>query len=288
MKSYRYALIRFVADALRMEPVNVGLILQDESKLDFQLNPHFARRGNVETSVFRQWKEFLAEEIQGPSMPLFQPKKTSTGFFSHLAGLCDGAIRISEPLAYQVEPAPFEDVLSALYERLVATPTSATTAESNRPSGRFRQLMEQYDFLHRGMLRHAHLELEGKRRWRPYRHVLNGQVLAIDKIEVSNQIGQTANEIQALAAPLRLLKDFLARPVADRPTRYVLLADRLETAFGEQSEIDFRMMRDDLEQAVDDVRKAGGEVIRDTKAAADLADDLDRHLPPVIAPKTSA
>ncbi len=288
MKTYRYSLIRFVADPLRMEPVNVGVILQDDSRLDFQLNPNLARRGNVETNVFRLWKEFLDEEIRGRAMPLFQPKKTSATFFSHLHELCDGAIRVSEPLAYQIENKDFDEVLRILYERLVAPPTSSEVAESGRPSGRFRQLMDQYDFLKRGMKRHSHLELADKRRWMPYRHVLNGEALAIDRVEVSNQIGQTANEIQALATPRRLLKDFLNQSIENRHTQYVLLADQLETRFSDQSQGEFLLMQDDLERAIDEVRTAGGKVIRDANAAAELANELNRHLPPVNSSQASA
>ena len=282
MKNYRYALIRFVADALRMEPVNVGLVLQDQDKLDFQLNTKFSLKGKVDSTVFNQWRKFLEEEITGDAMPLFQPKKSSQAFFSHLAGLCDGAIRLSEPLSFATEEdQTFDEVLSSLYKRLVAPHPDAMAVEANRPTGRFRQLMKDYDFLRRGMKRHAHVELPDNRRWMPYRHLLNDSVLAIDKIEVSNQIGQTANEIQGLTAPLSLLKDFLKDGVAGQPTEYYLLADTLESRFTDQSEKEFGLMRDDLERAVDGVREAGGSVIRSAPDACSLAERLDHRLPKV-------
>lgn len=279
MKTYRYSLIRYIADTLRMEPVNVGIILQDEDRLNFQLNTRHSQKENVDTAVFNQWKEFLTEEIRGEAMPLFQPKKSSLRFFSHLDGLCDGAIRISEPLIYQCEETSFDLVLSHLYQRLVAPLPTAAVADINRPSGRFRQMMRKYNFLRRGMKRHSHLELPDKRRWMPYQQVLNGELLAIDRVEVSTRIDQTADEIQSLAKPRSLLKDFLSCRIEDRPTRYVLLADELRTPFTDQSKREFEMMRDDLEQSVDEVRQFGGEVIRSAEAAREFAESLNRKLP---------
>ncbi len=229
----------------------------------------------------------MSEEIRGEEMPLFQPKKTSHQFFAHLSGLCYGAVRISESLAYQCDEESFDVVLASLYQRLVAPAAGAMATENHRPSARFRQLMDQYDFLQRGMKRHAHLELPNKRRWMPYRQVHNGEVLAIDRVEVSNQIGQTAEEIQALATPVGLLKDFLSDHIGGRPTRYVLIADRLQSSFKDQSESDFALMQEDLEQAVDDVKRSGGEVLREVSEVSEFAQSLDKTLPTLASKEAS-
>ena len=50
MNDLRYALIRFIPDAARMEPINFGVVLQGAGKIDFKLHPNFARRKDVAAS----------------------------------------------------------------------------------------------------------------------------------------------------------------------------------------------------------------------------------------------
>ena len=51
MQDFRYLLVRYVPDRERMEPINVGII-QGAGRIDFRLNPHAARRKEIETVTF--------------------------------------------------------------------------------------------------------------------------------------------------------------------------------------------------------------------------------------------
>ena len=123
MQDFRYALIRFVKDRERMEPVNAGVILQGAGRVEFKLQPHFARRKDVDTAVWADWREFFDQEIHGEAVPLFQPDRRVEQFLRHLRDLCTANIVVSEPLLVSVpDDRSFDATLDSLYERLAAPP----------------------------------------------------------------------------------------------------------------------------------------------------------------------
>jgi hypothetical protein len=109
----------------RMEPINVGVILQGVGLLDVRLRPNAAEQKEIDADIFRQWRHFLLEEIHGDHIPRFQPEKTSPEFLTYLSRLCQGPVLLSRPLIVQVAaPRTFSDVLDDLYKRLVAAPAA--------------------------------------------------------------------------------------------------------------------------------------------------------------------
>ncbi len=279
MQTYFYSLIRYVPVMERMEPINVGVILQGEGLVDVRLSPHAAKRKEIDTLVFGKWRQFFLEEIRGDPSPLFQPEKSTPQFLTYLGQLCEGPVILSRPLTLQIAaPRSFSDVLGDLYNRLVAPPETTSPTAARRPTGRFRQITEDRQFLRRGMQRHAHVTIDDRRLWMAYRQVANGQQIAIDKIEVNVEIGKTANEIERMPYVLKNLPSFLQAGNV-RPTRYVLLADKMEHAFTDQRTDDFEAMREELESTVEKVKRAGGEVVRTVPEAERLTAELDQVLP---------
>ncbi|RJP30960.1 MAG: DUF3037 domain-containing protein [Phycisphaerales bacterium] len=133
MIDYRYVLIRYVPDRERMEPVNVGLILQGRGRLDLRFSPHAAKRRGIDTAVFRLWRDFFKDELCGPAAPLFHPDRTSPEFLRYLEELCAGQVLLSRPLAFSAAATePFEQVRDALYQRLVAPPEAAVQQIARR------------------------------------------------------------------------------------------------------------------------------------------------------------
>lgn len=286
MQHYLYTLIRYVPDLDRMEPVNVGVILQGAGRIDVRLSPHAAKRKDIDTQVFGRWRQFFLDEVRGGPAPLFQPEKTSPRFLTYLQQLCEGAVILSRPLVLEVGTATtFDSALGDLYDRLVAPPETTSPAAAHRSTGRFRQVAEARQFAKRGMKKHAHVVIDQKPLWMAYRQVANGRVIAIDKVEVDREIGKTANEIERLPHILDQLPAFLGTGLG-RPTRHVLLADILQQPFTDQPDAEFAAMRDDLEAAVERVRKAGSQVLRTVLEAEKLADELDQVLPQVEAAAT--
>lgn len=282
MREYLYSLIRYVPDPERMEPFNIGVILQGEGRLDLKLNPNAARRKEVDTSSFQHWRRFLVEEVQGESLPLFQPKKSSPQFFRYLESLCEAPVLLSRPLYYSSsETFSFDEALEHVYRRLVAPAELSSAAEAAHPAGRFRQIAEGRDFLKRGMRKHAHVAIGSKKLWMAYRQVNNGELIAIDKVEVNSRIGSTANEIERLPRIRQDLQEFLNPGSSAQPTRFVLIADYLTKPFSEQSDEEFQAMSNDLEQQVDRLGNAGAEIVRTVENVELLARDIDAKLPPL-------
>jgi hypothetical protein len=281
MNEFTYALVRYVPDPDRMEPINVGIILQGQDRLDLKLNPNVVRRKEIDTQVFQQWRSFLTQEIRGKPMPLFQPPKTRIAFLEYLSNLCEGSVLLSPPLIHAAPDAKsFDDILADLYLRLVAPPEATSPIAATRATGRFRQIMLQRQFEKRGLKKHAHVKADGDSLWMAYRQVDNGAKIAIDKIEVATQVWSTCTEIDRIPHVADLLPRFLevSPPVAKR---YVLLADKLKHPFTDQTEEEFDAMRHDLENAVNQVKRAGGDVLRSVVEVEAFAREIDAMLPAI-------
>ena len=264
-----------------MEPINVGVILQASDRIDFKLSPHTAKRKDIDTDVFRSWRMFFAEEISGKDVPFFQPPKSSEQFLQHLANLCDGAVLVTRPLAMAVQSeAGFDSVLADLYDRLVAPTEHSRKERSPRPTTRFREIEDEKEFRKRGLKRYPYVPLNAQRRWSAYRQLQNGENIVIDKVEVGNQMGLTADEIQKLAGIGDFLSDFLGSAPADAPRRrYVLLADQLNEKFTDQSDDNFGFMREEYDRAIETVKQSGGELLRKPEDVAEFAEEVDKKLP---------
>ena len=282
MNEYRYSLIRFVPDPERMEPFNVGIILQGQDKVDFKLSPHAAKRKDVNTAIFQRWRAFFDEEIRGEEVPFLQPPKHSREFLESLSRMGDQTVIISRPLYLSERPEDgFEGVLQRLYDRLVAPPDQTRKEPMPRPTSAFRDLEEAKQFRKRGMKKHPYIALPGERqRWNAFRQVVNGQDIVVDKVEVSNFVGLTADEIQKLSSGVdRFLERFLHAPNPPHPPRYILIADELREKFTEQTDEDYQAMKDELQGVLDVVRSQGGEILRDPRDVQILAEEIDRKLP---------
>ena len=129
------------------------------------------------------------------------------------------------------------------------------------------------------MLRYSHVMVDAKSLWTAYRQVVNGEVLAFDKVEVANFIGYTSNEIERLPRVAERLETFLTAPASTKPRRYALLADQFVQPFPDQTDGEFKAMRDDLEQAVELITKRGGTVLRSREDVERFADEIDAKLP---------
>lgn len=276
MSEYRYALIRYIANPKRMEPQNVGVLLQGDGQIDFRLNPHASKRGDIDTPVFRKWTSFLQQEVRDAAMPLFQPPRSDVEFLRYLSDLCDSTVVLS-PALQIISNKPFDDVLESLYDELVAPPESSRAA-ARRPAGRFRQMSDEREFVRRGMKKRMHLTRGNDRFWMAYRQVANGTLLAIDKVEVNTRLDETANEIERLPTIEHHLPSFLKNRKGERPSRFVLLADQLEKPFGSQSDKEYEAMKDDFESAIAKLRSKGAKILRTVEETQELVAEIDSML----------
>jgi hypothetical protein len=284
MVDYRYCLVRYVPNLERMEPINVGVILQGHDRTEVRFSPHAAKRSDVDTAAFGHWKKFFLQELNADE-PLFQPPKNTPEFLLNLQNLAQGPIVLSQPLVLSAaENRTFDEIHQSLLQRLVMPPDVSSNSEDLRPTGRFRRRAEERNFLKRGMKRYAHVAVDSGRRWIAYRQAVNGEFIAMDKVEIGRELGRTSDEIEKVFHITDLLSGFLGTTIEQKPTRYILLADHLNEPFSEQGETEFQAMQDDLRLLTEQVAKRGGEVIRTPERAEALADELDEKLPVLATP----
>jgi len=279
MIDFHYSLIRFVADSQRMEPINIGIILQGKDRVGFRLYAHVSRKKGIDAATFQKWRRFFQEEIEGAAVPLFQPAKTSPEFLTYLQELCERTVLLSRPLSVSVDSGNFDQLLDSLYQRLVAPPEQDVPEAANRPTAIFRQMADERKFVQRGMKKHAHVIVGDQPLWTAYRQVVNGEVMAFDKIEVATRIGETANEIERMPYVADQLSAFVNQTIDGKTTSNFLLVDELRKPFAEQSEDEYAAMAHDLKRVVELISNKGGQIISSPEQAVEFANAVDKKLP---------
>lgn len=142
--SYLYQIIRYVRDLRRMEPQNIGVVVQGEFGLAFRLWNNFrpmGDRGDFDYANFRKWREFFEAEINGRQIKMFQPPRESAEFLDYLQSRCKGNYLLTRPLQVEMQTENVEGVRDYLYETLVRSPEEeAEPAE--QPVRRFREQLQ--------------------------------------------------------------------------------------------------------------------------------------------------
>lgn len=279
MNDMRYSLIRYIPDMMRMEPINAGVILQSQHEIDFLLYPHLGRRKDIDTEVYRRWKEFFEEEISGQSFPLFQPPKNSPEFLINLARSCDKTVLVTPPLAIQVDSSvAFTSTLHELYDRLVKPP-EIVHDDKDKPTAKYHEIESTQKFHQRGLKRNTYISGH-KRRWNAFRHSENDANIVIDRIAIGNKAGEAIADLQKLSLGL---DEFLPEFKSSSNAEYFLIADELKKPFSGQTPEDFDAMRDEMEFVIRTVRENRGKVVQSSAEVSNLGEYLDRHLPPMTA-----
>jgi hypothetical protein len=154
--SYLYQIIRYVHDLRRMEPQNIGVVVQGDFSVTCRLWNHFrplGDRGDFDYGNFRKWREFFEAEINGRQIRMFQPARESAEFLEYLQSRCKGNYLLTRPLQVEMQTEKLEVVRDYLYETLVRSPEEeAEPAE--QPVRRFREQLQarkldRHPFLHR-------------------------------------------------------------------------------------------------------------------------------------------
>jgi hypothetical protein len=143
-RPFLYQIIRYVADLRRMEPKNIGVIVQGQSDLKLRLWTHFRPgddKPDFDYANFRKWREFFEEEVNGPQIPLFQPPRYSPEFLEYLQSRCRGNYIVTRPLQLEVATEDIDEVTQSLYETIVRSPEEEQEP-AEQPVRRFREQLE--------------------------------------------------------------------------------------------------------------------------------------------------
>jgi hypothetical protein len=143
-QEYLYQIIRYIPDLRRMEPQNIGVLVQGESGVTCRLWTHFRPLGDkpdFDYSNFRKWREFFELEVNGPQINMFQPTRESPEFLEYLQSRCKGSYTVTRPLHVAMETSRIEEVRDYLYDTLVRSPEEEHEP-AEQPVRRFREELQ--------------------------------------------------------------------------------------------------------------------------------------------------
>jgi len=205
---YRYQVLRYIADRVRMEPINTGIVAQSDEGVSLRVNGRFRgdRRSGIPLDLdnFRQWREFLRGEIDAEGGAGFVPPHSSVDFLSYLRSRCDGPFQLSEPLHFESVVPTVEVARDYLYERLVARPNDDGADVPATPVERFRHEVAERSMERRfPVLHHNAYVTVGQSCYPFYYWYRNGRTVVIDKVEVGTQPRHTQLELESWVARLQ-------------------------------------------------------------------------------------
>lgn len=143
-QQYLYQIIRYVPDLRRMEPQNIGVIVQSELGVTCRFWTHFrplSDKPDFDYGNFRNWREFFETEVNGPQIEIFQPPRQSREFLEYLQARCKGNYIVTQPLLITMHSAEIEQVRDYLYETLVRSPQD-DQQPAEQPVKRFREQLQ--------------------------------------------------------------------------------------------------------------------------------------------------
>lgn len=143
-RPFLYQIIRYVPDLRRMEPKNIGVIVQGGSEVRLRLWTHFRPgddKPDFDYANFRKWREFFEEEVNGPQIALFQPPHHSPEFLEYLRSRCQGNYILTVPLHITMRTESINEVTQHLYETIVRSPEDEPEP-AEQPVRRFRERLE--------------------------------------------------------------------------------------------------------------------------------------------------
>jgi hypothetical protein len=143
-RPYLYQIIRYVPDLRRMEPQNIGVLVQGEFRVTYRLWTHFRPLGDkpdFDYANFRKWRDFFEAEVNGPQIALFQPPRHSPEFLEYLQSRCKGNYIVTRPLHVAMRTDNVEEVRDYLYETLVRPPDEEPQP-AEQPVRRFREQLQ--------------------------------------------------------------------------------------------------------------------------------------------------
>jgi hypothetical protein len=143
-RDYLYQIIRYVPDLRRMEPQNIGVVVQGQFGVTCRIWTHFRPLGDkpdFDYGNFRKWREFFEAEINGPQIGMFQPPRQSPDFLEYLQSRCKGNYIVTRPLHIEMQEQDDEEVTKYLYEMLVRSPEEEPEP-AEQPVRRFREQLQ--------------------------------------------------------------------------------------------------------------------------------------------------
>jgi hypothetical protein len=211
--SYLYQIIRYVPDLERMEPQNIGVIVQGSGQTISKVWKHFrpSDKRDFDYSNFRMWREFFEEEINGAQVSMFQPDRGSPEFLTYLQSRCKSNYLVTRPLSIITKTDSAEEVRDYLYKRVVSPPET-DEVPALQPVRRFREQLQEkkldkHPKLHKDeylLLPNGDSELF---KWQYERNHGSDQRVIIEPVQWLDRIRYTQMELEHVLSAAKKLRE---------------------------------------------------------------------------------
>lgn len=200
---YLYQIIRYVPDLRRMEPQNIGVLVQGQSGVTFRLYTRFrplVDKPDFDYANFRKWREFFDVEINGPQIDMFQPPRESPDFLEYLQSRCKGNYILTRPLHVAMQADNIDGVRDYLYETLVRSPEEESEP-AEQPVRSFREQLQAKKLDRHPLLHHdEYVTIRGEDselfRWHYDKNHGSNKRILIDTVQWLGRIRYTQFELE--------------------------------------------------------------------------------------------
>lgn len=143
---FRYQILRYIADLKRMEPENIGVIIQNSREASCRFRTQMGKRPDFDSDNYRRWREFFETEINEPPVPVFQPPRGDIKFLEYLQQRCIGNYSLTRPLELAMPSADLIEARNHLFKTLVLKPEEEI-GDARQPVRRLRNELRERKIL---------------------------------------------------------------------------------------------------------------------------------------------
>ena len=211
---FRYQILRYIADLRRMEPENIGIVIQNSEKASCRFHTRLGNRAGFDYDNYRRWREFFEAEINGDAVPIFQPDRASAEFLLYLQERCSGNYSLTRPLELVLDTDNLEKAETHLFQTLVLKPDDKAS-NSKQPVKRLRSELKQRHILNNPAFHTKQLfKTNGLTELVEYFYVRNHGAdlpVIIQPVQISSDISRTINGLERAESLVSNLREAKVR-----------------------------------------------------------------------------
>ncbi len=271
---FRYQILRYIADLRRMEPENMGIIVQNDQGVSCRFQTHLGSRRGFDYENYRLWREFFEAEINGTSVPIFQPERTDVKFLEYLQERCSGNYSLTRPLDLVLKTYQLTTAQDYLFRTLVLKPDE--TQESVRqPVQKLRYELTQRRILNDPAFHTKELlTINGLTEFVEYFYTRNAKTalpVIVQPVQFLPDISRTINAMERAEALISNLRK------AKVQAKVSVVVDEVPAPTSKDKDTR-KWAYDRIQQGKKELRQLDAEVIDTTPGTIRLADSIERDL----------
>lgn len=275
---FRYQILRYIADLRRMEPENIGIIIQDANqdanKVSCRFHTHHGLRRGFDYGNYRRWREFFQEEINGPPVPVFQPPRSSIEFLHYLQERCSGNYSLTRPLELVLDTGDLEIAETYLFQTLVLKADDKEKT-ATQPVQKLRSELKQRQILiHPAFKRKELFKANGLTELVEYQYLRNHGAnlpVIIQPVQILSDISRTINALERAEAIVAHIRNAKVR------AHVSVVVDEIPAPSPDDSDAR-KWSLEQIQEGKQKMRSQDVEVVDSTPKTIQLADSIEKDL----------